>query len=79
MAELIILVVLLGVISTAICFIRIAFHVVRVDPAYGFKAFAWGFLSAGVGYLKQGYVEIDIVLWGIGGVVLYTLFQLVRK
>lgn len=65
-----------SVITTVWFFLKVTAHVCIADPLYGVKAFAWGLGSAVVGYLSQGRVEIKIVLWGIGGVILFVLYKL---
>ena len=79
MESIVFLALLLGVLSTVIFFLRVTAHVAKHDPAYTLKALAIGFLSAGVGYMAKGHVEIKLVVWGIGGVALYALFKLIKN
>ncbi len=79
MESIVFLALLFGVLSTVIFFLRVTVHVAKHDPAYTVKALAIGFISAGVGYLTKGHVEIKLVVWGIGGVVLYALFKLIKN
>lgn len=79
MESIVFLALLVGVLSTVIFFLRVTVHVAKIDPAYTVKALVIGFLSAFVGYLTKGQVEIKLVVWGIGGVVLYALFKLLKN
>lgn len=45
------------------------------DPIFAAKAFASGLLSSAVGYLTEGHVVIKVVLWGVGGFVLYVAYK----
>ena len=69
----------IGVISVPIYFLRITFYVARNDPMFAAKSFAFGLISAALGYVIKGHVEIKLIVWGIGGVVLYALYKLIKN
>ena len=77
MESIVFLALLFGVLSTIVFFLRVTARVAKHDPVYTAKAIAIGFLSAGVGYITKGHVEIKLVVWGIGGIALYVLFKLI--
>lgn len=53
-------------------------NVIVANPGFALKAFASGSVMAIVGYLKDGYVTIEIVLYGFLGCLLYALVLLIR-
>lgn len=53
-------------------------NVIVANPGFALKAFASGSVMAIVGYLKDGYVTIEIVLYGFLGCLLYALLLLIR-
>ncbi len=75
MEGIILITALVSVATTAWFFLKVTAHVCMADPLYGVKIFAFGLGSAFVGYLFKGQVEIKIVLWGVGGVILYALYK----
>jgi hypothetical protein len=69
----------IGVISVPIYFLRITLYVARNDPMFAFKSFVFGLVFAALGYVVRGHVEIKLMVWGVGGVVLYALYKLVKN
>lgn len=43
------------------------------------KSFVFGLISAVLGYVIKGHVEIKLIVWGVGGVVLYALYKLIKN
>jgi hypothetical protein len=53
-------------------------NVIVTSPGFALKAFASGSVMAIVGYLKDGFVTIEIVLYGFLGCLLYALVLLIK-
>lgn len=53
-------------------------NVVVASPGFAAKAFASGSVMAIIGYLKDGFVTIEIVVYGFLGCLLYALVLLIK-
>lgn len=73
--EAITLLVLFLVVSLVFFLLKVTYAVTVADPKFALKAFALGLVSSAVGYLAEGHVTIEIVLWGVSGFVLYAVFK----
>ena len=69
----------IGVVSVPIYFLRITLYVARNDPMFAFKSFVFGLIFAAVGYVTKGHVDIKLMVWGVGGVVLCALYKLIKS
>jgi len=73
--ELIAITLIICIFSLVSFLIRVTYGVTRYDPMFALKAFASGFGSSLLGYLVHGYIIIKIVLWGIGGFIVYAIYS----
>lgn len=53
-------------------------NVIGASPGFAVKAFASGSVMAIIGYLKDGFVTIEIVVYGFLGCLLYALVLLIK-
>lgn len=53
-------------------------NVIVASPGFAVKAFASGSVMAIIGYLKDGFVTIEIVVYGFLGCLLYALVLLIK-
>lgn len=53
-------------------------NVIVTSPGFAVKAFASGSVMAIIGYLKDGFVTIEIVVYGFLGCLLYALVLLIK-
>lgn len=73
--EAIVLFVLFLAISLLWFFLKVTVAVAVADPKFAAKAFVTGLGSSIVGYFTDGHVAIKLVLWGVGGFVLYAAYK----
>jgi hypothetical protein len=73
--EFIVLLAAICAMSMIVFLLRLTFSVSRHDPKFAAKAFVSGLASSSVGYLIEGRVEIKLILWGIGGLILYVAYK----
>lgn len=77
MEVLIVLAVIACTVSLIGFLLKLTLSVSVSDPKFALKAFATGLAGSVAGYLAEGRVEIKVVLWGIGGVILYAAYKYV--
>lgn len=53
-------------------------NVIVANPGFAVKAFASGSVMAIIGYLKDGFVTIEVVIYGFLGCLLYALVLLIK-
>lgn len=75
--EAILLLVIFLAISLLWFFLKITYAVTVSDPKFALKAFTSGLVGGFVGYLTEGHIAIKLVVWGVGGFVLYAAYKYV--
>lgn len=55
--------------------LELTINVCRDDFNFAVKTLTSGFASSIMGYIIDGRVTIEVVLWGIGGLVLYLTYR----
>lgn len=74
--EVFVALVIIACALSAIWFLlKVTFAVSIHDPKFAAKALASGLASSAIGYLVDGQVVIKVVVWGIGGCVLYIAYK----
>ena len=64
-------------ISSGAVVLRVTGHVVASNPRFTLKAGASSLVASIVGYILNGYVPIEIILFGITGFLVYVLYLLI--
>ena len=61
--------------STVRYVLKTAYYYVKNNPKFALQSFMVSSLSAYIGYLYQGYVSIELTLYGFSGFIVYLLFN----
>lgn len=76
--EVVIVPVLIVCTLSAILYVlKLTFLVSINNPGFAARAFVFGLASSAVGFLAEGRVEVKLVLWGAGGLVVYVAYKYV--
>jgi hypothetical protein len=78
MASFLFLFLWVAALITIYVVLKVTIGYTRREPMFAIKAFSSAFASAGFGYLFKGHVEVKLVLWGVGGALLYVLYRLAK-
>jgi len=75
--EIVVLFLAYLLVSTITVVLRVTIHVIRADPHFALKAGAGTLLTSALGYLLDGVIGIEIVLYGVVGFLIYILYLLI--